>query len=188
MLKRGNVITTQKLSEIRKQNMIARGILTEEQIKEKSRSSDNVYKKSHEEFEKLSCIIKMNQQKEEVRSILHNKFLASRKNNVITVNDFEGLRVKREEDKNRFLLEASKVFDGVLTYSVKVGKEALHLTNEYRLKYKLSPCSWSGEIHEICRLHSEMMGLEKKGFDHRGFEERFIFYYFLFFQNTTNTI
>ncbi|KAA6388321.1 MAG: putative CAP domain [Streblomastix strix] len=83
----------------------------------------------------------------------------------------EDLSRKREES-DKFLLEAAKTNEGVVSPSERVGREILKLTNEFRIKNRKPPCIWSREIYEISRKHSEDMAKHKKGFDHSGFSER----------------
>ncbi|KAH7830897.1 putative cysteine-rich secretory family protein [Monocercomonoides exilis] len=163
--------TTQTLAEIRKQNLIARGLLSEDEMKMRSQRALHISKQSHEEAEKLKSSISIAKKKDDARSALRARWLRERKVTG-TIRTISTISTGKDDEGDKFLQEASKVSPGVFSFSEKIGREALRLTNEFRAKNRLPPCVWSKEIHEISKKHSQQMANHEKGFDHSGFEKR----------------
>jgi uncharacterized protein YkwD len=55
--------------------------------------------------------------------------------------------------------------------SVEFGKQAVALTNEYRISQKLSPVTWSQELHDVGFGHSKNMA-DTMSMGHFGFSDR----------------
>lgn len=161
---------TMSLAEIRKQNMLMRGLITEEGLEERSRRGVLSDRAGQLEASKIPSTISVMRGKEEARQIMRNRWLKSRKTGGVHTlsDDFS----QREAESNAFLESAAKANPSVIPSSEKDGREALRLTNEYRESKHLPPCSWDSEIFKVCVRHSQEMASGKKGFDHSCFRSR----------------
>ena len=110
-----------------------------------------------------------------------------------TLNDIENQEKQREEiQANWNSSESSMNRNGVHTIDntfynpIKIGKESLELTNQFRSQQKLPPLKWHQKLCEIGAKHSkgkrriatefltnfEDMGDGKVPFGHDGFDDR----------------
>ncbi|KAK2959305.1 putative Alkaline phosphatase [Blattamonas nauphoetae] len=159
------------LAEIRQQNLLARGILTPQDLQRKKAAGEAISRTNANNFADIRRFSSMRHNKAAARDALHKKWLQQRSNSRIVTNIAE-FSAKRDSDNDRFLLEASKEIPGVMSWSSRIGREILKLTNDYRATKGLSALQWNQPIHDVSLLHSHEMATKRKGFDHRGFSNR----------------
>lgn len=153
------------------------GVFSPEQMENQNEKWVNSYNSIHVGTDSFRAAQELKMKKEEARSLMRDKYLNSegRKERAFcTIDTLEERKMEREKKSNEFLLGAAKEgkVPGLLTFSSRIGREALIQTNKYRATFKLPPLAWSDEIHPISLNHSEQMGLGKKGFNHDGFRVR----------------
>jgi len=100
---------------------------------------------------------------------------------VWTIADIEEQRKKEEEAQAEWGMSgpgAQKPKSGPHTINntffdpVRIGKEALEYTNQFRGKNKLPPLKWHQALCDIGAKHSKDMGDGKVPFGHAGFDQR----------------
>lgn len=106
-----------------------------------------------------------------VRKEKHRKWYTSAggRKRVFSVADLESLRSKDLETRGKFVGTANKSGGSEM---VKIGQEALKLTNEFRAKHSLPALVWNQTLCDIGYEHSRNMGEGKVSFSHVGFDKR----------------
>lgn len=99
-------------------------------------------------------------QLKKVRLEKADAYRRTRKRKMFTLDDLE----------QKLLQEAS--IRGVDDSEIRLGKEALDHTNEFRRSQGLGPLQWSRALHDAGFSHSKGMALGDVPFDHIGFQDR----------------
>lgn len=158
------------LAQIRRENLIRRGILKEEDFTRKTEQAKITDQAARAEASRFTSTVAVMRGKEEARNILRARWLRTRSTGTVhTVSDFSAAK---DSEGGAFLLEAAKTNPSVISPSEKIGREALRLTNEYRESKHLPPCLWDSAVYAVCVKHSQQIAEGKKGFDHSGFSQR----------------
>ena len=161
--------SAQTLAEIRKQNMLMRGLVTQQELDRKSLRGVSTSARSASEASRFQNTVNNLHNKEEARQRMRARWLREREGvgTVHTISD-----QTTSDGTETFLAEAAKTNPSIFPPSEKIGREALQYTNEYRASKQLPPCKWDPDVYQVCVKHSQQMAQHKKGFNHNGFQDR----------------
>ena len=167
----GDTSSSSSLAQIRKQNLLMRGILTESGLKEKSQKGIISEQKSSQEASLFKSTVNILRGKEDARQLMRAKWLRQR-GGVGVIHTISDQPTGTDKSSEQFLLDAAKTNPSIIAHSERLGREILKYTNEYRRSKGLPACAWEPAVYTVCCRHSEQMAAHKKGFDHNGFSAR----------------